>query len=163
MSNPNPGCSFWLEKSESERSPTTPLKSSFLVASPKQIMPFPATRKTSRTIRKRGKTAIITSSPYKKELEETTKRKKLAEKNKQIKKEMKVIKKPEKKCAAKTKRVHKKKKITQSSKENSDSDIENTPCLYCSGRYLDSNEGWAACSVCFKWAHCSCAGIEDED
>ncbi|CAG4906333.1 unnamed protein product [Colias eurytheme] len=46
---------------------------------------------------------------------------------------------------------------------DSDSDVENTPCLYCNGRYLESNEGWASCAACGKWAHCSCAGIEDED
>lgn len=45
------------------------------------------------------------------------------------------------------------------------SDIENTPCLYCGGCYLDSNLDWAACPICFKWPHCNyCAdidGVED--
>lgn len=58
-----------------------------------------------------------------------------------------------------------KKKVAKSraSPENSDSDTENTPCLYWEGRFLDSNEGWAACSLCDKWAHCGCAAVEDED
>ncbi|GBP39102.1 hypothetical protein EVAR_27463_1 [Eumeta japonica] len=64
---------------EIDRRPTTPQQSKFSVASPQQILPLPATRKTSRVTRKRGKTAIITASPYKTELEETIKKKKLLE------------------------------------------------------------------------------------
>jgi hypothetical protein len=45
----------------------------------------------------------------------------------------------------------------------SDTEIENAPCLYCSGLYLDSNEGWVGCSLCGNWAHCSCAGVDDDD
>lgn len=45
----------------------------------------------------------------------------------------------------------------------SDSGVENTPCLFCNGCFLESNEGWAACSACGKWAHSSCAGIDDEN
>lgn len=63
-------------------------------------MPFPVTRKArkaSRVVRKRGKTAIITSSPYKNELEETIKKKKLAEEEKQKKKAIIELTKIEKK------------------------------------------------------------------
>ncbi|GBP86807.1 hypothetical protein EVAR_99887_1 [Eumeta japonica] len=76
-SSPKPGCSTWLINNEIDRRPTTPQQSKFSVASPQQILPLPATRKTSRVTRKRGKTAIITASPYKTELEETIKKKKI--------------------------------------------------------------------------------------
>lgn len=45
-------------------------------------MPFPATRKASPVVRKRGKTAILKSSPYKKELEETIKKKEVGKRRK---------------------------------------------------------------------------------
>ncbi|CAK1582112.1 unnamed protein product [Parnassius mnemosyne] len=165
MSTPEPGCSYWLDNSDLHERPRTPQQSIFGVVSPQQIMPFPATTKTSRSTRKRGKTAVITSSPYKNELEETIKKKEQAEEDKQRKKGLRELKKSEKDPATKKKRVTKKKQgaKNRSLNENSDSDIENTPCLYCKGLYLDSNEGWAACSACGKWAHCSCAGVDDED
>ena len=47
--------------------------------------------------------------------------------------------------------------------KSSDSEVKNTPCLFCNGCFLESNEVWAACSACGKWAHCSCAGIDDKD
>ncbi|GBP77826.1 hypothetical protein EVAR_34369_1 [Eumeta japonica] len=74
-SSPKPGCSTWLINNEIDRRPTTPQQSKFSVASPQQILPLPATRRTSRVTRKRGKTVIITASPYKTELEETIKKK----------------------------------------------------------------------------------------
>nr|CAI5833340.1 unnamed protein product [Callosobruchus analis] len=83
---PQPGCSTWMSPVKVYQSPTTPSESVFSVVGP-QVMPFPATRKMIRVTRKRGKTAIITSSPYKNELEETTNRKKLAEDNKKNEKE----------------------------------------------------------------------------
>ncbi|KAJ2937586.1 hypothetical protein O0L34_g12984 [Tuta absoluta] len=164
LGSPMPGCSHWLSPTEINNRCRTPQQTSFTVASPQEIMPLPATRKTTRVTKKRGKTAIITSSPYKNELEETIKKKKLAEEDRQKKKEIREVKKAEK-TANKKRRVTKKKKvkIAKVSEENSDSDVENTPCLYCDGRYLESNEGWVACSACGKWAHCSCAGVEDED
>ncbi|KAL3277932.1 hypothetical protein HHI36_013273 [Cryptolaemus montrouzieri] len=68
------------------------------------------------------------------------------------------------KSSANKKKVTKKKKASvEPSIEDIDSEIENTLCLYCNGCYLESNEGWAVCSACGKWAHCGCAGIDDED
>nr|CAI5837100.1 unnamed protein product [Callosobruchus analis] len=132
------------------------------VVSPEQVMPYPATHKMIRVTRKRGKTAIITSSPYKNESEETINRKKLEEDNKKRKTEAKDQKKH-------TKTNSSKKKIKKSTNNNlisppeSDNEENNITCFYCLGKYLDSDEGWVACSLCEKWAHCSCAGIDDED
>jgi hypothetical protein len=74
-STPEPGCSTSFNIPEIDRRPCTPRESIFTVASPQQIMPFPVTQKTVRITKKRGKTAIITASPYKNELEETIKKK----------------------------------------------------------------------------------------
>nr|CAI5854506.1 unnamed protein product [Callosobruchus analis] len=66
---PQPGCSTWMSPVKVYQSPTTPPELVFSVVSPQQVMPDPATRKVIRVTRKRGKTAIITSYPYKNELE----------------------------------------------------------------------------------------------
>lgn len=165
-SSPKPGCSTWLDNTETDRRPTTPQQSKFHVAGPQQILPLPATRKTSRVTRKRGKTAIITASPYKTELEETIKKKKLLEESKQKRKEIRQLKLGKQKKTGGKRTVISKKKVRGNrrwSSTNSESNTENTPCLYCSGLYLESNEGWVACSMCGNWAHCSCAGVDDED
>nr|CAI5817341.1 unnamed protein product [Callosobruchus analis] len=86
---PQPGCSTWMSPVKMYQIPTTPPESVFSVISPQQVMPCPATLKMIRVTRKRGKTAIITFSPYKNELEETIYRKKLAEDNKKEKERQK--------------------------------------------------------------------------
>lgn len=57
------------------------------------------------------------------------------------------------------KRIKKEKK----DKEESSSEEDDTACLYCGYFYSQSTEGWVSCVSCKKWAHCSCAGEEDED
>ncbi|KAL4709224.1 hypothetical protein ACJJTC_010524 [Scirpophaga incertulas] len=54
----------------------------FVLNSPKQLFSLLLTKKSSRVAKKRGKTAIITSSPYKKELEVIVQKKKDAEQKK---------------------------------------------------------------------------------
>jgi hypothetical protein len=37
---------------------------------------------------------------------------------------------------------------------------DHTPCLYCTGPYSESTEGWVQCTgPCKLWAHNSCAGV----
>ncbi|VVC94483.1 unnamed protein product [Leptidea sinapis] len=43
------------------------------------------------------------------------------------------------------------------------SEDEDTKCLYCHGLYFESTEGWITCYACGEWAHCGCAGVEDND
>jgi hypothetical protein len=50
--SPQPGCSTWSDETEIERRPNTPQQSTFSIVSPQQILPLPATRKTSRVTRK---------------------------------------------------------------------------------------------------------------
>ncbi|KAL4704350.1 hypothetical protein ACJJTC_010735 [Scirpophaga incertulas] len=118
-----------LNEGDTELSTTTTIMidnetSSVFHFGPKDIMPFPKTTKTKRANVKRGKTAIITSSPYRLELK--------ASQNKQAEKIKKTLifqkdMKPTKKEAKK------------------------------------SSGGWVQCPKCRLWAHCLCAGVEDED
>ncbi|CAK1600156.1 unnamed protein product [Parnassius mnemosyne] len=158
---PEPGCSTWMNSIEIDQRPTTP-PSVFSVVSPQQVMPYPVTRKISRVTRKRGKTAIITTSTYKNELEETMKKKRNWQKITKRKKTG-VRPKKNKKPELAEKKNRKKTNNYPNSSPECDNEEDNIPCFYCYGKYLDSNEGWAACSLCGNWAHCSCAGIDDED
>ncbi|CAH2094367.1 unnamed protein product [Euphydryas editha] len=55
----------------------------------------------------------------------------------------------------------KRRKVSSSGDE---SEKENdTPCMYCEEVYSVSIEGWISCSLCGRWAHNSCAGIDDDD
>lgn len=150
---------------------------------PKDIMPFPKTQKTTRSNVKRGKTAIITSSPYRLELEtsqnkQTDKIKKALNFDKDTKtsKNRKVKIKTEKKkikrkasenrlTISKKGKASKKSDIKRSKtmKNDSSSDDDDAECLYCSHLYSESSGGWVQCPKCCLWAHCACAGVEDED
>ncbi|KAK4880941.1 hypothetical protein RN001_004260 [Aquatica leii] len=43
------------------------------------------------------------------------------------------------------------------------SEDEDAICLYCLDLYSKSTEGWCSCSICEKWAHLSCAGLDSDD
>ncbi|KAG5869248.1 hypothetical protein JTB14_009899 [Gonioctena quinquepunctata] len=72
---PEPGCSTWMSNIGIDWRPTTPPEQSVICVSPQQVMLYAAPRKISRVTSKRGKTAIITSFPYKNEIEETMEKK----------------------------------------------------------------------------------------
>ena len=73
----------------------------------------------------------------------------------------------------------KQKRFCIKKKENSEADGQNTsaskkrkgmkksekdtPCLYCQENYSTSVESWVSCSDCHRWAHYSCAGLEEKD
>ncbi|KAK4871825.1 hypothetical protein RN001_015949 [Aquatica leii] len=149
---PQPGPSY--------QRPSTPLPqiSTFKLTSPSNIMPVPRTTQTKRKVRKGGKTAILTESPYKNELLETIK----ATENKKLKTEVtkqKVFS-SGKEAKAKGKGQQKPKKqnkSTLSDQEESDdgSDVE---CLYCGYLYSQSTEEWITCGSCRRWA-----GEDDND
>ncbi|XP_065682450.1 PHD finger protein 13-like [Hydra vulgaris] len=40
---------------------------------------------------------------------------------------------------------------------------EDTPCLYCEDLYSSSTESWVSCTECHRWAHYSCAGIDERN
>lgn len=148
--------------------------SNFAICSPEIILPVPKVEKRNnrKSSNRRGKTVVLTESPYKNELLEENKKsrpttpkgvskRKLFQKGRPTK----PTKKPKQDCNQKKKMnslldvskpsCSKKPKVNLTEVENDDEE-----CLYC---YDFSEEGWIRCSMCARWAHNSCAGIEDED
>lgn len=134
--------------------------SSFSTCSPEQVLAIPKINQINkRKSRKRGKTAILTSSPYKADLKACLE-----------KKIVKTKKGAKKLCESSSLTPAKKTKVgVNTSKSNpgppsSDSEDNNdAQCLYCNDFYSKSNEGWIICSNCLNWAHNSCAGVDSED
>ncbi|KAL5236899.1 hypothetical protein ACI65C_004309 [Semiaphis heraclei] len=123
--------------------------------SPKDVMPIPQRSNEENSIPKRkslnrGKTVVLTSSPYKNELETKQKMSEPEVKRKLFKK----------KSNKSTTNKNKKKRVKLST--NNDDDIY-TECLYCGHTYAESNEGWICCQICEKWAHLSCSGKDNEE
>ena len=148
---PEPKLPFDISK------PGTSKDTSFTFVTPEGIIPIPKIKETAKRIsRKRGKTAILTSSPYKNELEESEQIKKQKLKGKVLVK---------KKLSNESQKRKNNKKVSTSAKKNdsSDSETSDAECFYCGDFYSSSTEGWIACSVCYRWAHILCAGMEDED
>lgn len=159
--NVTPGCS-WMSTKKAD--------SAFPV-SPDILMPLPKVKgRTKRTNRKRGKTAVLTDSPYKRELEAAIKEKEEKRIAKEERAKLRLFKKENKdkigktkgQCLKKNKNIKKPKKQTENNECDSD-ECSDCECLYCNEFYSKSNEGWVACSVCGKWAHNSCAGVDSED
>lgn len=136
---------------------------SFQFVSPKALLPVPHVDRTNtkRTTRRKGKTTILTSSPYKSELEEIQAKNKRCETVKTNRKTVKRIIGDEKSQL----NVPKKQKLSKIKDRESDSDSEvsDAECLYCSDLYSTSTEGWICCLSCRRWAHSLCAGMDDED
>lgn len=109
------------------------------LVSPKEIMPIPHIKKKIRPSTRRGKTAILTESPYKNELSE------------KIRVAVSKIK---------TKRKGNSRK--KASKENSQEDSE---CLVCGEKYSQttSTDEWFQCTACHKWGHESCIGCSGQE
>ncbi|XP_030757332.1 uncharacterized protein LOC115883165 [Sitophilus oryzae] len=164
--NPLPGCSLWKAPNEFAASGVNK-KSSFPCLSPEVALPIPKIQQTvKRANRKRGKTAILTSTPYKEELEAAAAAKKVSQKMKEGVKR-KIIGKENKSKASNIKKVKRNpskkvsiKKVDSDSSSDETSDVE---CLYCCEYWSKSVEGWIACSACHKWAHNACAGVDSED
>ncbi|KAG8245865.1 hypothetical protein J6590_097659 [Homalodisca vitripennis] len=170
--DPIPGCSWMSDAVAGERS-------SFQVASPENVLPFPKSNSMKRSNRKKGKTAIITESPYKNELqaekqkrEEKIKAKAERARMKLFKEEKNKEKKDKAQKKQKKRKLHEnrheskgkklKKKIQPETDDSSD-DKDDAQCLYCGYFYSKSNEGWISCVRCKNWAHNSCANVDSED
>lgn len=106
---------------------------------------------------------MITSLPYRKALEEKPNASITNKVKKNLNLEIKTKKNTTKGNAQKsgTKRINTKKRNRKDS--TSDEENEDTECFYCSHLYSESNEGWVQCPICGFWAHCSCAGVDDDD
>ncbi|CAG9561341.1 unnamed protein product [Danaus chrysippus] len=156
ISEPQSGPSMQQENSVS-RSPIRrvcrDLTTSFENASPKDILPIPTVEQRNQTRKnyRRGKTVVLTSTPYKNELEE----------REQLKRT--------KKCSSPTDHGYKKnsmKQRTQKARSEGENVKEDALCIYCvdsNHTYLKSSEHWVACQLCGQWAHTACAGVDDAD
>lgn len=195
VSSPMPGCSWMnLQNSstadDSDDPPTfkddtltsryhPPTPKCFTpppITSPEDIMPIPHVGKldTVRAQRKRGKTVILTDTPYKDELEEIQNKRFAKESKKQAKTFKKTAKKdPRKRKINSIKNVKarfdfssqrpRQRRQSTSSSSSAVSNEDDAACLYCNDLYSESTEGWVQCRKCRRWAHCSCAGEEEED
>lgn len=120
--------------------------------SPSDIMPLPKSQGTpKRRNNNRGKTAILTSSPYMNELKDKAAQGKKAD-----------TVKPKRKLFEKNQvSTDKRRMVTKSKMTN---DEENAECLFCKETYLASKPGenWVLCSVCKNWAHEICSSFDPD-
>ena len=134
------------------------------VVSPLPKVTSSVRRKTLRS----GKTCIITSSPYKRNLElEKTKGPSSKEVKKKRTKESEPPSKKSKKIRATTEE-HGPTPSTSGTAPTSaqrKSSNTNAECLYCNEKFSDSLPGeiWIQCSQCKEWAHQDCSGHEVGD
>ena len=109
---------------------------------------------------KRGKTVVLTSSPYLKEVQEERgtdeKRSKPAAKTK-LSYGKKCVGKGQSKGNTKGKGIAEKKRKQQMA--------EDVNGIFCSGLYSESRSGeeWIKCDSCHKWAHDECTGSQGGD
>ena len=125
--------------------------------SPVDIMGIPQIQETESRRRgiKRGKTAVLTSSPYMKGLQSD-----LGRKRKKTSVTTQLFGdggKGKKRGPGKGKGKATKKGAASERNRRSDDDV---PCIYCTERYSESKggEAWIMCQCCTKWAHEDCAG-----
>ena len=105
----------------------------------KIFSPTPKAKKTRTRKRKIESAAIITSSPYKKVLEDKISHTHKKSSNKK------------KRCVAR--------RGTKINQKKLDRTVEDTyPCLICTELFSNSNAGevWVQCQVCLNWAHEAC-------
>ncbi|KAF9406802.1 hypothetical protein HW555_012941 [Spodoptera exigua] len=110
-------------------------------------------------------TRIRSHRPEKKEAEQKKIEKIETKKRKdELKKQKKTTTKAQNKKSKKNNRSAKTAKQRKVSSSEDESEEEgDTPCMYCEEVYSGSIEGWISCSLCGRWAHISCAGIDDDD
>ncbi|XP_022166412.1 tigger transposable element-derived protein 6-like [Myzus persicae] len=123
--------------------------------SPEIILPIPKAQNINRSSRRRGKTAIITESPYKKELQEAKENSKPLPKKKQKKNNIK------KRLFTSTdeEEIHLKKLCVSTD----DDDSADEECIYCSMPYKEDSKGekWVKCINCCRWCHELCGGVDN--
>lgn len=150
------------------------LSTSFTV-SPADIVKLPQVEQKHPTKRrKRGKTTVLTSTPYKDELEavENTRKRTLESKRKKVEEKQtagKYCKGTKPKITARRlfdEPSSTKKKGTSSSHDlSSEDETDDTSCLYCNELFSTSasHEGWIQCLECKNWAHELCSGAEKNE
>lgn len=150
---------------------------------PETIRPFPVAARvsnqgqTSTNNRKKRKSVIATSSPYKAELLENEIKKKskcklsFKKKENEVRPNAREIKKCDKKkimkkmtCRADKPRGRKPNQSkTKKVQSNLNADSQDAECLVCNERFVDSlpGEKWVQCQRCNGWCHEDCASDAD--
>jgi hypothetical protein len=140
--------------------------------SPETITPYPKAKNvklSKKKVSRKGKAAILTSTPYKEELEKSLVQKNRKSNADKMKTNRTTFK--NKNAANNSSSKGKKQESnvtkvrvsrTQSSSSESDVDVE---CLFCGNNYSKDHcgEGWIMCCRCGKWAHDECACVESDD
>lgn len=141
--------------------------SSFSIASPDEVVKIPKAIRNSKKSRRSGKTAVLTSTPYKDELATLLS----AKGNKSKVNQKRTLNKG--KCPSVSKKMkdvasrlfgESSKSKTQDSSSSSDEEND-TSCVYCNELYSSSvaHEGWIQCIQCKNWAHELCSGVDELD
>ena len=120
------------------------------------VSPIPkVTEQTPRKSHRRGKTCIITLSPYKQELEQRQKAKSSKD---QPQPSTNGITPVSKQKSAKTPRHRPESKSASKAMSKQD----NTACLYCCEQFVNCRKGekWIECGQCKGWAHEGCTDYE---
>lgn len=112
--------------------------------------------KTARIRKRKAESAqILTSSPFKKQLEDKSAQKK--------KTKTTSSKKAQKKQAKRASHKNQTKRPSQEKTSLSETDQDETPCIICSRRYNEPPpDTWTQCTACRGWYHDSC-GPDDVD
>lgn len=141
--------------------------SSFSIASPDDVVKIPQAERNTTKSRRCGRTAVLTSTPYKEELatDIKTKEKKLDANKKRILNKGKhpnVSKKLKEASCRLFGEPSKSKTPDSSSSSDEESD---TSCVYCNELFSRSvaQEGWIQCVQCKNWAHELCSGVDELD
>lgn len=159
---------------------TTPRASEKLV-SPFEISPVPPVkRKISTRGRKASKSQVITSSPYKQDLESSvTKSNQIKARGKRNISLEKSDEKQNTKCARKRTSVVEKETSSEEEEDNfipedDDNDMEligqeapdtdDAVCIFCDGHFSEDVRGelWIQCLLCCMWAHEQCSNAEKD-
>ena len=142
---------------------------SHVPVSPSDIRALPTV--TAKSSNRSGRACVITSSPYKSNLELSLNRK--SEKKKKQEGGMHVTKVVGKTKGVPNKKSQRKRPLEDSSSEDSDLEFipsssededydEDAECLFCGCLFSSNTHGeqWVQCTGCYRWAHEHCGAIE---
>lgn len=148
---------------------TSGVSSSFRIL-PNDVRPLPkmSSKQRSTKARKSVGSVVLTSTPYKNQLEEERQKKEEEQERKALRAQKRTEEKGNQKQKNKRPRI-KNAKVTQTRKQDEsgeETDVEeDVECLLCTETFFESveGEGWVQCVSCQRWAHEQCAGIDEND